>query len=158
MGKKVLVFDMDGTLADLSAVDNWLEELRSYNPKPYQVAPPRCDMELLVNILEFLRTKGWTIAITSWLSMETTPEYDELVREAKLEWLEKYKFPYDVAHIVKYGTTKANCTRKLGGYQILVDDNAKIRRGWRLGDTIDANGDIINEITKLMLDELMREG
>ena len=157
MERKVLVFDMDGTLADLYAVDNWLEELRSYNPRPYQVALPKCDMELLANILEFLRTKGWIIAITSWLSMETTPEYDELVREAKLEWLEKYKFPYDVAHIVKYGTTKANCTRKLGGYQILVDDNAKIRRGWRLGDTIDANGDIINEITKLMLDELMRE-
>ena len=52
--------------------------------------------------------------------------------------------------MVRYGTTKANCTRKIGGIQILVDDNEKVRKGWRLGDTIDANKNIINELINLL--------
>ena len=76
--------------------------------------------------------------------------YDTLVRQAKIEWLDKYDFPYDEIHLVKYGTTKANCTRHYGGYQVLVDDNEKVRNGWTLGDTIDANGNIIHEILNLL--------
>ena len=55
-------------------------------------------------------------------------------------------------HLVKYGTTKANCTRKLGGYQILVDDNKEVRKGWHLGATINAKNNIIHELLKLMQD------
>ena len=72
------------------------------------------------------------------------------MRRAKRAWLEKYHFPFDEIHLVKYGTTKANCTRKLGGYQILVDDNKKVRKGWHLGTTINANHNIIPELLKLM--------
>jgi hypothetical protein len=72
------------------------------------------------------------------------------VREAKLAWLEKYNFPYDEIHLVKYGTTKANCTRKLGGLQILVDDNEAVRKGWNLGGVIDANKNIIAELVELI--------
>jgi hypothetical protein len=52
--------------------------------------------------------------------------------------------------LVKYGTTKANCTRKLGGFQILVDDNEKIRQGWNLGSTINANENIIEYLRELL--------
>ena len=37
---KVLVFDMDGTIANLYGVNGWLEDLRNYNPRPYIVAEP----------------------------------------------------------------------------------------------------------------------
>ena len=70
--------------------------------------------------------------------------------KAKKEWLEKYNFPYDEIHCVKYGTTKANCTRKIGGFQILVDDNEEVRKGWNLGDTINAKENILKEIEKLV--------
>jgi hypothetical protein len=72
------------------------------------------------------------------------------VREAKREWLNKYNFPFDEIHLVKYGTTKANCTRRKGGYQILIDDNAQVRKGWTLGDTIDANNDILPPLKYLL--------
>ena len=72
------------------------------------------------------------------------------MRIGKLSWLEKYGFPYDEIHLVKYGTTKANCTRKLGGFQILVDDNEKIRQGWNLGATINANENIIEYLRELL--------
>ena len=151
MTNKVLVFDMDGTIVDLYGVENWLEQLRAYNPTPYRIAKPKCDMATLNTLLTILKEKGWTIVITSWLSKETNRKYDRLVRGAKLGWLNQYQFPYDEVHFVKYGTTKADCTRKLGGYQILVDDNEQVRAGWRLGDTIDANKDIISELICLIV-------
>ena len=150
---KVLVFDMDGTIANLYGVNGWLEDLRSYNPRPYIVAEPMYDMEVLIAILSLLKLKGWKIAVTSWLSKESTKEYDDMVRKAKREWLTKYQFPVDEIHLVKYGTTKANCTRKLGGYQILIDDNAEVRNGWHLGDTINANENILEKLVDLLLTE-----
>jgi hypothetical protein len=148
--KKVLVFDMDGTIADFYGVDNWLDDLNNYCTRPYEIAKPLYDMVELVNLLEELKKIGYIIAITTWLSANSTKEYDDRVRKAKLEWLKKYSFPYDEIHLVKYGTTKANCTRKLGGFQILVDDNEKVRKGWNLGATINANEDIIEKLKELL--------
>lgn len=148
---KVLVFDMDGTIADLYNVDNWLSLLRSRNPLPYEIAKPMYDMDTLKEILNLLKGEGWHITIVSWLSKDSTKEYDNAVRDAKKAWLKKYNFPYDSIHLVKYGTTKADCTRKMGGYQILVDDNEKVRKGWTLGDTINANENILEKLADLLL-------
>ena len=147
---KVIIFDMDGTIADLYGVNGWLEMLKAENPMPYEIAKPIYDMVELSEILNELKKIGYIIAITTWLAMGSTREYDRQVRLAKLAWLEKYNFPYDEIHLVKYGTTKANCTRKLGGYQILVDDNEKIRNGWNLGTTINANENIIEQLRMLL--------
>lgn len=147
---KVIVFDMDGTIADLYGVKSWLDMLRAENPKPYEIAEPIYNMNELVEILNELKKIGYIIAVTTWLAMGSTKEYDKQVRLAKLAWLEKYGFPYDEIHLVKYGTTKANCTRKLGGFQILIDDNEKIRQGWNLGTTINANENIIEYLRELL--------
>jgi len=152
MTNKTLVFDMDGTIADLYGVENWLEDLRAENPRPYVIANPIYDMEFLNDILAVFKACGWKIVVTTWLAMGSTKEYDTLVREAKIAWLDRYNFPYDEIHLVKYGTTKANCTRKLGGFQVLVDDNEKVRKGWNLGSTIDANENIIDKLLTLMLE------
>ena len=147
---KTLVFDMDGTIANLYGVKGWLEMLRAEDPTPYEKAKPMYDMVLLTAILWVLKNDGWRIAVTSWLAKESTPEYDAKVRQAKKSWLDRYDFPYDEIHLVKYGTTKANCTRKRGGIQILVDDNEKVRNGWHLGDTINANENIIPVLSGLI--------
>jgi hypothetical protein len=148
--KKVLVFDMDGTIADFYGVSGWLDDLNNHSTRPYEIAKPLYNMVELANLLEELKKIGYIIAITTWLSANSTREYDNKVRKAKLEWLARYNFPYDEIHLVKYGTTKANCTRKLGGFQILVDDNEKVRKGWNLGTTIDANENIIEMLKALL--------
>ena len=147
---KRIVFDMDGTLADFYGVDDWLTDLENHNPRPYEVAKPLVDMELLTDLLDLLKAQGWIICITSWLANHSTKEFDKLTRMAKIEWLKKYNFPYDEIHLVKYGTTKADCTRNKKGYQVLVDDNANVRKGWNLGHTINANEDILSALAELL--------
>ena len=151
---KILVFDMDGTIADFYGVKGWLDYLEKSDETPYLVASPLYDMNRLNAILNMLKVYGWHIAVTSWLAKGSDKDFDEKVRQAKKEWWAQYGFPYDSIHLVKYGTTKANCTRKLGGYQILVDDNEKVRKGWNLGSTINANSDIITELIKILKDEM----
>ena len=147
---KTLVFDMDGTIADFYGVVGWLDYLNESNPCPYEVALPLYDMVYLASILNILKAQGWRVVITSWLAKDSTKDFDDEVRRAKKEWLAFYDFPYDEIHLVKYGTTKANCTRKLGGYQVLIDDNENVRKGWKLGSTIDANKNILKELEKLV--------
>ena len=149
--RKTLVFDMDGTIADLYGVENWLTDLRNSNPRPYVIAKPIYDMDLLNAILNALKENGWEVVVTSWLAKDSTRAYDKEVRKAKREWLIRHNFPFDEIHLVKYGTTKANCTRKKGGFQIIVDDNEQVRNGWTLGGTINANDDIITDLVALLV-------
>lgn len=148
--KKMIVFDMDGTLADLYSVPNWLKLLQAYDPTPYIAAKPIYDAARLNQLISDLKSAGWRIAITSWLSKESTPAYDAAVRKAKIEWLAAHGFAFDEIHLVKYGTTKADCTRYKAEYQILVDDNEKVRAGWHLGPTIDATNDIMDALAALL--------
>ena len=107
-------------------------------------------MEVLNAILDIFRLQGWKIAVTTWLAKDATKAFDDMVRASKIAWLQRNDFKYDEIHLVRYGTTKANCTRKNGGLQVLVDDNEQIRKGWHLGATIDANKNIIDELIKLL--------
>jgi hypothetical protein len=150
MANKTIVFDMDGTIANLYGVKGWLDYLKAEDTTPYEVAEPLYNMVELANLLNTLKIRGWKVVVTTWLAKNGTKEYNNRTRKAKLNWLAKYNFPYDEIHLVKYGTTKANCTRKIGGYQILVDDNEMVRKGWRLGATINANYNIMKEIEKLV--------
>ena len=145
----VIVFDLDGTLVDLYGVPNWLEMLRAEDTTPYTIAEPMYNMDLLVSVLNDLRANGVIIAVTTWSSMGGSKEYNARVRAAKMLWLAKYNFPVDVFHCQKYGTTKANATRNIGGYQILFDDNAKVRKGWRLGKALDVDN-IVGELYNLL--------
>ena len=151
MDNKILVFDMDGTIADLYGVNGWLTDLRNENPRPYEVANPIYDVDILNELLNLLRLEGWKVVVTTWLAKESTLGYKKEVIRAKKEWLAKYEFPYDEIHLVQYGTTKANCTRHLGGYQILVDDNEQVRKGWHLGDTINAKENILPKLADLLV-------
>lgn len=154
MTPKYLCFDMDGTIADLYAVNGWLEQLRAYNPNPYRVAEPMWDMVELTNAIQAIQEIGVKIVIITWASKDSTREYDMAVRQAKLDWLEEMGFPYDFFHCVKYGTTKANTIRKYMEIEetaILIDDNEKVRNGWSLGETVDpTDTDIIDFIRGLI--------
>ena len=84
---KEIVFDMDGTIADLYGVENWLPKLRSQDPTPYQTAEPLVDMAELACLLRSLQNCGINVAVITWLSKEPNNQYDDEVRKAKRAWL-----------------------------------------------------------------------
>ena len=134
MSKKITVnFDLDGTLANLYARPTWLEELRTYNPTPYEVAEVMLNMALLARKIHQLQAKGVEVNVISWLSKETTPEYDELVTEAKIKWLRKHlpSVEFDNVYIVPYGTPKESLVE--GEYNVLFDDTKTVREDWGKG-------------------------
>lgn len=147
----LICFDMDGTIADLYSVPDWLKKLEAEDPSPYFEAEPLCDMERLRDILIALNNKGYQIRVISWFSKKASPEYKKKIREAKLNWLKRYDFPMEKAHFVAYGTTKANCVRSVGLPAILIDDNERVRDGWHLGTTIDPVSEDLLEALETLL-------
>ena len=140
-----ICFDMDGTIANLYGVEDWLPKLRAEDASPYLDAKPMWDMEALAGILRQLHNQGITITVITWLAKDSSAEYKKAVREAKLGWLEKYDFPFDHFHGVQYGATKADSVRRFTNNAGLIDDNAKVRSGWHLGEAIDpAEVDILS--------------
>ena len=127
---KAIYFDMDGTLANLYGVDNWLDRLRDYDATPYKDAEVMLNMQALAHRLNKLQARGYTIGIISWLSKETTEEYDEAVTAAKLAWLTKHlgSVKWDEVTIVSYGKRKSKLAAVKDGY--LFDDNERVRREW----------------------------
>lgn len=151
---KMICFDMDGTIADLYAVDNWELMLRAEDPTPYEMAEPMWEMVELVEVLTQLQMVGIEIRVITWLSKNSTEEYKDEVREAKRNWLEQFNFPCDHFHGVQYGATKADSVRRAltaDETAILIDDNAKVRNGWHLGETIDPTAcDLIETLRNLL--------
>lgn len=119
---------MDGTFVDLYGVDNWLDYLINSNPYPYLAAKPLINMQSLARILNNLQKKGYKVNIISWLSKNSTPEYDTEVKNAKLKWLSKHlkSVKFDNIYIVPYGTPKHNFSRG-----ILFDDEEQNRKAWK---------------------------
>lgn len=126
--KKELWLDLDGTIADLYGVDNWLERLRASDPSPYAEAVPLLNFSLLARLLNRVQAKGWKIGIISWTMKGGTAEYNEAVNSAKREWLKRHlpSVQWDTIHIVDYGTNKWETC----GDGILFDDDENNLMNW----------------------------
>ena len=123
-------FDMDGTIADLYGVENWLPMLRASDPTPYLTAKPLPHMATLARVLNRLQRKGYEIGVISWLSKTGSPAYDAKVTAAKYAWLAKHlpSVDFDEIHVVPYGTPKQVFAHS--NNDILFDDDAKNRENW----------------------------
>ena len=150
--KKMICFDMDGTIADLYNVPNWLPKLRAEDASPYEDAAPIYDMDKLNEICAMLQQAGYEIRVITWLSMNSSEEYKDAVRTAKRNWLDKWGFIYDHFHGVQYGATKADSVRNyVESDAILIDDSAKVRNGRHLGQTIDpTDGNLFENLLGLL--------
>ena len=80
-------FDMDGTIADFYNVPHWLEAIRAFDTHPYEVARPMFHRTWMTQQLNRLQSCGYKLRIISWTSKDSTPEFDEAIKTAKLNWL-----------------------------------------------------------------------
>ena len=145
---RTIWFDMDGTIANLYAVDNWLEKLHAYDPSPYLEAKVMLNMSQLARLLNQLKVMGYKLGIISWLSKCPTAEYDKKVGAAKVWWLEKHlaSVSWDEIKIVPNGMPKE--WFKQSEDDILFDDEEKNRENWG-GDAYEP--DMIIKVLKALL-------
>ena len=128
--KNAIYFDMDGTIANLYGVENWLDYLVASDPYPYKAAKPMVNMSRLARLLNRLQAEGWHIGIVSWLSKNSNEIYDNAVTLAKARWLDRHlhSVHWNEVKIVPYGTPKQNVVDVVGG--ILFDDEVQNRTNW----------------------------
>ena len=140
-----IFLDMDGTIANLYGVENWLDYLIAKDETPYREAKPLIRMATLARLLNSIQKNGHKIGIVSWLAKNSTEEYDIKVTNAKLEWLNIHlkSVQFDEIHIVKYGTPKSIFSNNTN--DILFDDEEPNRNEWK-GKAFDVNN--IIEILK----------
>jgi hypothetical protein len=133
-----IFFDMDGTIADLYGVENWLDYLIASDALPYEIAKPLIRLNALARVLNRLQKQGYKVGVISWLAKNSNTDYDEKVTRAKKEWLKKHlaSVNFDEIHIVKYGTPKQTFAKTEN--DILFDDEEKNRNDWT-GKAFDVN-------------------
>ena len=125
-----IYFDMDGTIADLYGVENWLADLRAERVRPYDEARPLVNLSKLARLLNRLTAVGFSVNIISWTSRGGSPEYNKAVAEVKRAWLARHlpSVKFSQIEIVPYGTPKQTL-----GRGILFDDEAQNREAWGEG-------------------------
>lgn len=151
--KKAIWFDMDGTIADLYSVTNWLEKLRAYDETPYMEAAPLLRLSALARILNRLQREGFQIGIVSWLSKNPNPTYDAKVTAAKYYWLEKHlpSVNWDAVNILPHGTPKSEVMNNYDDCkEFLFDDEDKNRVEWENNGGIAFDVDNILDILKAL--------
>lgn len=139
-----IFFDMDGTIANLYGVENWLNYILIADALPYEIAKPLVKLNVLARILNKLQKEGYRIGIISWLAKNSDATYDEKVIEAKQKWLKKHlaSVKFDEINIVAYGTPKQMFAKT--NNDILFDDEKRNRDNWT-GKAFD-----VNEILKVL--------
>lgn len=132
---KAIYLDMDGTIADLYAVEDWLPMLRAYDPTPYKQAKVMHNMSHLARLLNKATAKGIGVGIISWLSKESTSEYDKEVTQAKKEWLRQHlpSVTFAESHFLPYGTPKSAV--RAYAKSVLFDDEQRNREEWVSGNS-----------------------
>lgn len=122
-------FDMDGTIADLYGVDNWLEMLINSDPTPYAEAKPLVNLSLLARLMNRVQRNGFEVCIITALSKNSTAEYDEAVIKAKKMWLNRHlkSVHFNEILFVPYWFTKNDVN---SGEDILFDDEARHLETW----------------------------
>ena len=145
---KAIYFDMDGTIADLYGVENWLDYLEKEDAYPYIAAKPLISMSLLARYLNKLHKQGYHIGVISWTSKGGSQEYNSCVELAKKQWLANHlkSVKFDDIMIVPYGTPKSQVASIKNG--ILFDDNLDVRTEWYNSGGVPFDEEIIIPILK----------
>ena len=125
-----IYFDMDGTIANLYSVENWLPKLRNEDASPYTEAAPLVRLCTLARLLNKAQRNGHKIGIVSWLAKNSTDDFDKIVTLAKEKWLKKHlpSVKWNKITIVAYGVDKSTL-----GEGVLFDDEERNRKMWGEG-------------------------
>lgn len=131
---KIVYFDMDGTIANLYAVENVFDRLDALDASVYSEALP---INKYIGMLRGFKELGYKVIILSCLGMISEDKFDKDTIDYKNKWLDKYvgKEYIDDRIFIEYTKHKENYIKEGG---ILVDDDDKVLMNWKW-DRIKAN-------------------
>lgn len=129
MSKKIY-FDLDGTVYNLYGVENWLEKLRNEISGAFLEGDFLVDYENFMSCIEELIRQSYIFGVITWLPMQASPEYEEICRKEKIEWINDYLPFVSEINICSYGIPKQNCIQKRAKEMFLIDDNAEVCKMW----------------------------
>ena len=124
-------FDMDGTIADLYGVRDWLPAILARDTRPYEIARGIGNLALIARLLNKVQKNGHEIGIISWTAKNAPADYNARIATAKREWLGKHlaSVKWNEIKVVDYGTNKKTAC----GGGILFDDEEPNRATWGEG-------------------------
>ncbi len=124
-------FDMDGTIADLYGVTDWLPAIIARDTRPYEVARGIGNLALIARLLNKVQKNGHEIGVISWTAKNAPAEYNARIYAVKVGWLGKHlpSVNWDTILVKPYGTDKKVAT----GGGILFDDEEPNRTAWGAG-------------------------
>ena len=125
---KGIWFDMDGTIADLYGVADWLTAIHNGDTRPYAEAKGIGNLAHIARLLNKVQNLGYTVNVITWTAKVDNPAYHKAVAETKKAWLAKHlpAVKWNEIKVVPYGTNKKEATN---GY-ILFDDEEGNRKAW----------------------------
>ena len=157
MSKKIY-FDLDGTLYGLYKIPNWREMLDDekagvFVSGNWQFSEQR-QKEFSFCIYELLKN-GYDFGVISWLPMQASPEYEEICRREKLQWINENLPFVSENNLIPYGIPKQKAIQKRASEMWLIDDNVEIINEWetavqRRGLLINNDFDVVSALSFLI--------
>lgn len=123
--KQTVYLDMDGTIADLYNIKDWLPRLRASDKTIFLECKPIISE---AELFKHFPTDKYDIRILSMTPLGATAEYCKNVEEQKNQWLDKY-FPSLTKRIYKAYSHNKNLKNSVNA--VLVDDSEPIRSSWK---------------------------
>ena len=124
--KKIVYFDMDGTLADLYGVANVFKRLDTLDANVYSEAKP---IDTYINMLKEFHNMGYKVVILSCLGMISDKQFDRDTVRNKGLWLDKYVGREYIDERIYIPNTKHK-EQYIRDYGILVDDDDRVLMNW----------------------------
>ena len=130
MENTTIWFDMDGTIANLYAVNNWLAYLCDEQTTPYVLAKPLLNFSAFARMLHRLQRNGYRIGVVTWGAKNASVSFNMAIEITKRQWLKKHlpSVIWDEFRFFAYGTDKNSVN---SGNDILFDDEARNRASWQ---------------------------
>lgn len=117
-----IALDMDGTIAALYHVPEWLESITNNDASPYYKALELVDCDSLNDLVRLYKASGGHVCVVSWLCKgKPSNAYCSAIQSAKVLWLREHLPAIDDIRIVAYGTPKSTVVKDVR-HNVLFDD------------------------------------
>ena len=147
-----IYMDLDGTVYDLYNINNWEPRLRAEDPTVFEDGDFIGDYDRFISICNKLVAIGVQFGVITWLSMQSSVEYEIECAKVKRSWVNKFMPFVTEFNEQSYGTPKQNAIQKRAKTMYLLDDNKEVCEMWKtekMRKSINVNRDGLTTIEAL---------